>query len=292
MKIYTILSPSHKFLFDNFFLQSLKRYEPHVNLVVIDQAQICQTGNYYDSGWKESMEQKIDVYLEAVNTNDDKYFIWSDVDIEFYDKFIDRCVEELGDHDIAFQEGVGKEYCAGFFICKINSRTKAFFELLKNKYNEYSCDQQAINHNIGLVKAKFLSHKFLNISFQHRQWNGQGVIINDPIIMFHANYTVGLQHKIMLLTKVGELVDRIKIQQSEQTKKNQNITNLKIINAFYGLYEDVTEKIKSCNNEVLVSVDSLRSDPIPGSVKYLYCFDNNNNLLYRPVKEGLTVRIK
>jgi hypothetical protein len=291
MKIYTILSPSHQFLFDKFFLQSLKKYEPRAELIVVDQDQICGSGSYYDSGWKESMEQKIDTYLQAVNSQDD-FFIWSDVDIEFHDKFIDQCVRELGDHDIAFQEGVGGEYCAGFFICRINSSTKKFFEMLKTKYQEYSCDQQAINHNIHSINAKFLSHKFLNISFQHRQWNGQGFIINQPIIMFHANYTVGLQHKIMLLSKVREMVDTLKLKQSEITRQQNNFIDVKILSAFYGLYTDVTEKIKASKDEIMISIDSLRSDPIPGAPKYLYCFDTENNLMSRPIKEGLTIRLK
>lgn len=289
MKIYTILSDSHQFLFDNFFLQSLKKYEPNADLVLIKQNQICETGNYYDSGWKESMEQKIDTYLEAVNGKDE-FFIWSDVDIEFYDKFIERCIAELGDKDIAFQEGVGSEYCAGFFICRINSKTKKFFELLKEKYNNYSCDQQAINANIRMIDAKFLSHKFLNISFQHRQWSGQEISLNQPIIMFHANYTVGLQHKIMLLARVKESIENLKkLKESNKVKKLPS--NIKIITAFYGLYEDVTEKLLSSSNEIVVSIDTLRSDPIPGHHKFLYCFDDSLSLVIPPVKEGLSIRM-
>lgn len=291
MKIYTILSPSHKFLFDNFFLTSLKKYEESIDLVVVDQEQICETGNYYDHGWKESMEQKIDVYLEAVNNKNDKFFIWSDVDIEFYDSFVDACIEELGDYDIAFQEGVGNEYCAGFFICRINEKTQNFFKLLKEKYQRYTCDQQAINANIKLINAKFLSKQFLNISFQHRQWNGQHIDLTEPIKMFHANYTVGLQHKIMLLCKVRDKLDVINNSLSNKIKKKTNLNSIKIINAFYGLYSDVTENLLSSKDEIVVSVDSLRSDPVPGSAKFLYCFDQNFNIINRPIKEGLTIKL-
>lgn len=290
MKIYTILSPSHKFLFDNFFLPSLNKHEPNCELIVIDQEQICETGNYYDSGWKESMEQKIDVYLQAVNETEDKFFIWSDVDIEFYDSFINQCIEELGDHDIAFQEGVGNECCAGFFIAKINDRTKKFFQLLKEKYHNYTCDQQAINANIRSIDATFLSKQFLNISFQHRQWNGQYVSLNDPIVMFHANYTVGLQHKIMLLSRIRDRLENMALnKKNSQPKKNKS--NIKIINAFYGLYSDVTENLLQSDNEIVVSIDALRSDPVPGGIKFLYCFDKDNKILNRPIREGLSVRL-
>lgn len=289
MKIYTILSESHQFLFDHFFHQSLKKYEPHAELVVVKQEQICQSGNYYAQGWKESMGQKIDTYLQAVNGSDE-FFIWSDVDIEFYEKFIDKCIMELGDHDIAFQEGVGKEYCAGFFICRINANTKKFFEFLKANYNNYSCDQQAINANIHMVKAKFLSHKFLNISFQHRQWSGQEITINTTLTMFHANYTVGLQHKIMLLSRVKENLENLK-KTREVAKTKRLPKNIKIKTAFYGLFDDVTENLRSCGAEIVVTIDTLRSDPTPGYLKYLYCFDKDLHLIVPPIKEGLSIRM-
>lgn len=279
MKIYTILSDSHKFLFDEFFLKSLLEHEPDAELITINQKQICSTGSYYDNGWKESMEQKVDTYLEAVNSND-QFFIWSDVDIQFYDKFIDTCIKELGTYDIAFQEGVGQEYCAGFFIAKINDSTKRFFELIKKEYNRYSCDQQAINSNIRLVNANFLSHKFLNISFQHRQWNGQNISLKEKPILFHANYTVGLQHKIMLLEKINYLIKNLIIN---DTQKINN--NIQILSAFYGVASDVTYNVLDLSGTIQVTTDTLKSDPSPGHTKYIYFFDENFNLLHKPIRE-------
>lgn len=292
MKIYTIVSDSHRFIFDQFFQKSLKEHEPEAELITIEQEQICNTASYYDVGWKEAMERKIEAYINASNT-DDEFFIWSDVDIEFYDKFIDQCLLELGQEDMAFQEGVGGEYCAGFFICRINQTTKDFFTFLKDNYNRYACDQEAINDNIHLIKAKFLSRKFLNISFQHRQWIGQSINIPESTIMFHANYTVGPQYKIMLLSQVKEKLGYNKIIQIYKTKHNikKDKKNIKIINAFYGLFSDVTENIMSINNEIIIDVDTLRNDPTPGSMKYLYCFDKEYKLINRPIKEGLMIRV-
>lgn len=291
MKIYTILSPSHKFLFDTFFAPSLKKYEPSAELIIVDQKQICSSGNYYDHGWKESMEQKVDVYLQAVEDTQSQYFIWSDVDIEFYDSFIDKCIQELGENDIAFQEGVGDEYCAGFFIAKINDNTKKFFRILKEQYSNYSCDQQAINANIKLINAKFLSQQFFNISFQHRLWNGQEIHLNEPIIMFHANYTVGLQHKVMLLSQMRLKLEHIIENNKKIKNKKTNPKKIKILSAYYGLCSDVTDNLLSSSNEIVVSIDSLRSDPAPGAIKYLYCFDKNLQILNRPIKEGLSIKL-
>lgn len=278
MKIYTMVSKSHQFLHDEYFEKSIKKFEPEAEIISEQQRQVCSTGEYYSDGWKESMRQKIEIYDKAINT-DDEFFIWSDVDIEFYSPFIKECIKELGDYDIAFQEGVGREYCAGFFICKINKKTKSFFKLLKEKYDLYACDQEAINKNIQRLNAKFLSDRFLNISFQHRHWSGQDFTISHQLIMFHANYTVGLQNKITLL-------DRIKKNNNNIIKRIKEINNIEIISAYYGCYEDVTEYIKNADLNIEVSTHRLNKDPMPGLFKNLYIFDKDKNLIVSAVPEG------
>ena len=144
MKIYTMLSQSHRILFDNYFYKSLVKYEPNVELIIIEAEQLCSSGSFYDQGWKESMKIKIDAYVKACQDNMGSYFIWSDVDIEFYSPFVDSCLEELEDRDMAFQYSKN-DYCAGFFICRCNEKTLAFFKHIQAKYDDYGCDQRAIN---------------------------------------------------------------------------------------------------------------------------------------------------
>lgn len=292
MKIYTLLSPSHEFLFKEVFEKSINEYEPEADIVVIEQSQICKTGTYYDHGWKEAMENKIDAYLTALESKDE-FFIWSDVDIEFYEPFIEQCIEELGYHDIAFQEGIGSEYCAGFFIARINDNTKKFFNLLKKRYQEYPCDQTAINANIRNINAGFLSKLFYNISFQHRQWSGQPFDLKRPRIMFHANYTVGIQNKLMLLGQAKQ--KNIELKSKEELKKLSNKgKDIKILGAYYGKIHNVTEKVKKISPGLIINVNSefFEKDPLPGSTKYLYIFDKDKKLLSQPIQERLQIQVK
>ena len=274
-----MVSKSHQFLHDEYFEKSIKEFEPKAEIISEEQRQVCSTGEYYSDGWKESMRQKVEIYDKAINT-DDEFFIWSDVDIEFYSPFIEECLKELGNCDIAFQEGVGREYCAGFFICRNNDKTKLFFKLLKEKYDMYACDQEAINRNIKLLNAKFLSNKFLNISFQHRHWSGQNFNIKHELIMFHANYTVGLQNKITLLNLVKQNNDDIVNSQND-------IDNIKILTAYYGCHEDVTDKVKKSDSDsILIDTKILETDPMPGLHKSAFILDKDNNLLDKAIGEG------
>tara|TARA_B100002019_G_C21272633_1_gene603274 strand:- start:4320 stop:5147 length:828 start_codon:yes stop_codon:yes gene_type:complete len=265
---------SHDFLCQEIFTKSVLEYEPELEIKVYEEPQMCSTGNYYDIGWREMMERKIDIYLDAVGENDE-FFIWSDVDIEFYDAFVDECLDQLGDYDIAFQKGTGPdgegEYCAGFFICRINNSTKIFFHNLKDTYDQYPCDQEAINHSINQVKAKFLSDRFFNVSSQFRQWDGQSFNIPKDIIMFHANYTIGTENKIKMMIKARNFVNFYKKQ------------DIKFLSAEYGVFHDITDIVPNAHSYNDYKNILLNYEDLPILDKYLYLFDEKYELINKPV---------
>ena len=276
MKIYTMTTKSHNFLFKEFFSSSLNKVEPELELVATPYHQMCPSANYFEDGWHDMMEKKIDIYLEALES-DHKYFIWSDVDIEFYKPFVSECLEAVQHHDIAFQRGMGphgeSEYCAGFFICKINKKTKKFFKNLKLKYKNYGDDQFAINYNIKEINAGFLPDKFMNISKQYRNWEGQDIRMKYRTIMFHANYTVGVSNKTMLL-----------IQAKNRFLKTQE-DPIEIIQATYGVYNDVKSIIdKNINKEIVVTPDLFESKPIEELGNFLYLYDKKGRLITSALK--------
>lgn len=286
MKIYTMHSNSHAFLYEEIFKHSLIMHEPDVELASYDYPQICLSGNYYDIGWKEMMEKKIDIYIEAVSSDDD-FFIWSDVDIEFYAPFIDQCVLELDDSDIAFQKGIGPngedEYCAGFFICKINSRTKEFFHKIKHIYNQYPCDQEVINLNIKDINASFLSDKFFNVSKQYRNWQDEHIDNPRDIIMCHANYTVGVVNKIKLLRKIKNNIEML------------NSSKIKFLSAEYGVFNDVTDLIVNTlseSNITKIDTANLNIENLPLLNSHLYIFDDNYDLIDNPIPDQSYIMMK
>ena len=105
--------------------------------------------------------------------------------------------------------------------------------------------------------------------------------------MFHANYTVGLQHKIMLLSAVRTKISELR---KKTTLPNQK-SKAKIISAYYGVLSDVTESIKTISI-TKVNPEDLKGDPVPGAQKFLYCMDKNYKLLHKAVKEGSNILIK
>lgn len=284
MKIYTMTTKSHNFLFKEFFSSSLNKVEPDLELVATPYHQMCPSANYFEEGWHEMMEKKIDIYLEALES-DEGYFIWSDVDIEFYKPFVRECLKDVQPYDIAFQKGKGPngedEYCAGFFICKINDNTKQFFKKIKEKYKNFGDDQFAINHNIKNINAGFLSDGFMNISEQFRDWNGEDIRMKPNVVMFHANYTVGISNKTMLL-----------IQAKNRFSKLQE-DPIEIIQATYGVYDNVKDIIdKNINKEISIQPKTFDTKPVEKLGNFLYIYNNKGELVCRPFHYKNRIMIK
>tara|TARA_Y100000385_G_C12983005_1_gene589304 strand:- start:772 stop:1089 length:318 start_codon:yes stop_codon:yes gene_type:complete len=98
--------------------------------------------------------------------------------------------------------------------------------------------------------------------------------------MFHANYTVGLQNKITLLNLVKQNNDDIVNSQND-------IDNIKILTAYYGCHEDVTDKVKKSDSDsILIDTKILETDPMPGLHKSAFILDKDNNLLDKAIGEG------
>lgn len=199
MKLYTIFTPSHRQLYEKYFLPSLPQGE--FELIPTEIPQECPTGSFYKEGWSQTCFRKVELFIKACQENMGETFVFSDVDIQFFGSLKDTLIEELGDFDIACQNDTGPYYCSGFFVCRGNERTLAMFQAMRDRYNKE--DQTSLNDNIRMCKSKFLSRKFFTIAHVTGQvWKGEDVYIPSYVLMHHANWTEGIENKIKLLNMV------------------------------------------------------------------------------------------
>lgn len=210
MNIYTTYTPSHKILYDNFFLKTLPSC--FTLNVLEDKEQLCQSGRYFSEGWTITTKKKVDFFVKICEENMGNYFFYSDVDVQFFDNHIDSLLlEEIEDNDIACQDDIWR-YCSGVFICKANDRTLNMFRYMKDNYDYADDDQKALNNALFMSKHKMLSRKFFTSGFRRPFWNGQYFDVPRDIVMHHANWTIGIRNKISLLNFVRK----------EYNKRNRN----------------------------------------------------------------------
>nr|WP_294792420.1 putative nucleotide-diphospho-sugar transferase [uncultured Mucilaginibacter sp.] len=207
--LLTYYSPSHKSMFDDFFYPC---YEKHLandfELVVLNGEQLC-AGLFEEDNWNEQVKEKIIFVNEFINATDSKYVVFSDVDIIFYKNIYKELMEELNGYDMGFQNdslyGSFNNLCSGFYCCRVNASTKAFFKKMVDEYQDALSDQQ--NLNLLLPKVEGLRYKGLSslfYNFSHadgRIWfsNERIAFPQHPIAMYHANYTIGTTNKEFLL---------------------------------------------------------------------------------------------
>ena len=80
-KIYACYSESHRPLLEHHFLPSI----PAGFDVVLRRAdQVCASGEYMSDKWGDAVRSKIELILEAIE-REATPFVFSDVDIRFYD---------------------------------------------------------------------------------------------------------------------------------------------------------------------------------------------------------------
>jgi len=203
MKLYVIFTPSHRNLYENYFLKSVP---DEFEIIPCEIPQECPTGEFYKEGWDKTCYKKIELYEKACAENQGELFLFSDVDIQFFGKIKDTLIEELGDYDIACQNDTAHYYCSGFWICRGNERTLNMFSEMKKNYQ--SEDQTTMNRHIHLCKSKFLSNKFFTVGhILSTVWSGQDFKIDYPILMHHANWVSGIDNKIKILDYVKRLIN-------------------------------------------------------------------------------------
>lgn len=215
-KILTFYSDTHKILYEDYFLKS---YEKHLSkdfkLLVKKVDQISTSGDFASFGFDLTMMEKIKWILENIDIEDDAYLVFADCDIQFFGNL----EFDLESFDILFQHDFyDRNYCAGFFICKQNEKVLNFFKMVyeefKNSMNGKIDDQYVVNNilnnkSLDLRFGMLPSEKYWTVAFSTNGtvWNNQKVTCPDTVIMHHANFTIGVANKILLMDIVKNLLE-------------------------------------------------------------------------------------
>lgn len=220
MDLLTNYSDLNEILYTDFFLKSeVSEY----NIIAKKLNQKCKTGFYMSDGWSDITKDKVISIYEYINYTDKDVFLYSDVDVLLLKKTKNYLLHLLNESglDILFQSDLQEinamsVYNTGFFICKVNQKTKHLFKcaferkFAKNEDDQYVLNdiiQKNLNIKVGCLPKLIYNYNFWRLDNKKYKvkinWTDDIPIeIPEDTLVFHANWTVGVDNKIKLLNNV------------------------------------------------------------------------------------------
>lgn len=151
MKIFAISTESHRILKEQWFLPSIQDDFP----IHIEELAQKGDGAIGAEAFNEMMLRKVELILRAIDEMWGKWFIYSDVDVQFLRPFAPLGMQCMNRRDICFQmDSPTGELCAGFFVARGNESVKNLWKdvehQLRNDLSEH--DQTWLNRILDPMK--------------------------------------------------------------------------------------------------------------------------------------------
>jgi hypothetical protein len=199
--IYSICTSSHRVLKERFFCSTLPR---GLNLQMLD-CEIEGAGWIMDASWRQTIFRKIEWIIEAIEMNWGGWFVFSDVDVQFFGTMDAPLIAAAAQYDLAFQADTPiPTLCTGFFVCRGNDATLALWRAVLQ--NVRACDgfkhdqewMQRLIPSAKNIRWGYLPTTFFGGgTFTNRIWNpGDELPVPEGVVMHHANFTCGVPNKI------------------------------------------------------------------------------------------------
>ena len=155
MKIYSISTPSHRSLRDEWFLPSIRDEFP-IEILEADQLGDGAIGN---EAFNRIMLQKVGLILRAIDEQWGHWFIYSDVDVQFLRPVRGLAEQCLANADICFQlDSPTGELCAGFFAARANESVRSLWQDVEQHLAGDLSKHDQTWLNELLAPKKFLNH--------------------------------------------------------------------------------------------------------------------------------------
>ena len=222
MKLISMYTESHRVFKDKWFLPSLKD-DYDVDMNFCDEH---QGGAYMEESWCRAVIFKVETIIQAIRKNWGEIFVYSDVDIQFFQPTQALLLEALHGYDIVCQRDDPYGYlCSGFWAARANRRVLRLWENVRNTLHVVRDDQKLMNGFLRMSRRRKLRYVIKNLTgwcryaylpdifygggtITGKHWaEGMDLPVPEGILMHHANYVEGIDRKIAQLEYVKKVVE-------------------------------------------------------------------------------------
>ncbi|MBN1688564.1 MAG: hypothetical protein JW893_05650 [Candidatus Omnitrophica bacterium] len=159
LKLYSLYTPSQKKIKDEWFLKTMRDdYEIFFEVCAVEDG-----GAFVDPVGGPPVIQKVDLVIRAIQENWGNVFIFSDVDVQFFQPTEPILVPMMESLDwVMLRDSMDGRMCPGFFACRANEKTLAFWKDVRTYLDRHleETDEEALNH-LWVSKSDGLMRLFL-----------------------------------------------------------------------------------------------------------------------------------
>jgi len=203
MKLYAVVTPSHRSLYERFFVPSLDTNAFELRPCVLEQD---GAGEFLADDFKNCIRFKLEKILESIHQNPGAIVVWSDIDIQFFRlqphhilSYFDQETDFVAQRWSLASDAV----CGGFYAIRSSPRMYDFFTEVSNLTREKTNGNEQDAINLALKASPIrVRWRFFGPEFYSRS---HGIRIPPNALLHHATCVVGndyVNQKISLLTQL------------------------------------------------------------------------------------------
>jgi len=227
MKVVTLYSPSHKKMYEEFFLPSFPN-DDRLELKAVEAPQLAgEKPTFNSSEWKNFMQIKSELlYNELLTTPDGEYYLFVDTDILIVQNFFEFFQEATKNYDVLCQSDSPSpyfpNYCTGIICIKNTENTRNLMKAVNVIMHDTTlvpgqptfANEQEVFTWLLVNKHKFFELKDIKfnilpfeVAFTYgaiagKVWDGTDTTFQipskDKLLFLHGNYC-HYEHKEQLL---------------------------------------------------------------------------------------------
>jgi Nucleotide-diphospho-sugar transferase len=203
MKIFCVVTPSHKILYERFFLPSLDKRSFGLHSSLLDQE---GSGEFLADDFKNCIRFKLTKIIESIQNHPGAIIVWSDVDLQFFGlkpSHISSYFEPNFDFVAQRLNYEDTNVCGGFYAIRCSGQTLKFFHQVEELTlsttggNEQDAINLALNADSPKINWRFFGREF------YARTHGIGIPVNA--VLHHATGLVpgnAVLHKVLLLRQL------------------------------------------------------------------------------------------
>lgn len=210
LRLATYYTHTHRDMCERFVLSRAAGFS---EVVAREYQQTCPTASFKEAGWNACMMDKLDLLMRL--PQDGTPTLYVDADVCLLPGLAEWCGQQIRGmefHEIAYSDDV-VQWCAGVMLFRSTAYTHAWWRLVADMAQLLDQPDQDVIHVLR-ANAKRLPVPMTVLpgdrvanwaTLGHRTpWQGESFKVPETAVVWHANWTIGVEAKLRMLEHVAE----------------------------------------------------------------------------------------